>query len=77
MSMGSDTEVPQIPVDMHMAIVISAQITALADTAETSEKAQAREELNGMLAGITASHDNNKDSDDRISVDDDIWSSVD
>tara|TARA_R100000306_G_C4366149_1_gene137740 strand:+ start:447 stop:1028 length:582 start_codon:yes stop_codon:yes gene_type:complete len=72
LSMGSDTEVPPLPASIHRGVVFAAQILALSDTSDTSEKKDMREELDRFLVRLKTSYETNRDQDEFIAPDSDL-----
>lgn len=71
-SLGEDSAVPELPAGLHKGIVFAAQILALGDTAETSDKAATREELDRFLIRAQQFYDSNRDEDEFITPDGDL-----
>ena len=76
LSLADDTEVPKVPANLHKAAVLSAQIFALGDTAETTDKSQVREELDRMLIRAKSVYDPNRDADEYLTPDPDLWHDI-
>jgi hypothetical protein len=49
LSMGDDADVPDIPIDLHMGIVLSAQLTAFGDSSGSTDKQEVRAELADVM----------------------------
>ena len=49
LSMGDDADVPDIPVDVHMGIVLMAQLVAFGDSSGTADKEEVRKELADVI----------------------------
>lgn len=71
-SLGDDTDVPEFPASLHKGIVFAAQLLALGDTAEVSDKQQVQTELDRMLVRAQQTYDTNRDQDEFITPDDDL-----
>jgi hypothetical protein len=72
-SLGEDSAVPDLPAGLHKGIVFAAQILALGDTAEVSDKAATREELDRFLIRAQQFYDTNRDEDEFITPDNDLF----
>jgi hypothetical protein len=72
LAMGSDSDVPELPVDLHLGIVLSAQLIALGDTAEATDKRAVREELAAVLLSIPIHYRVSNDDAELLAVDSDV-----
>jgi hypothetical protein len=71
-SLGEDSAVPDLPAGLHRAIVFSAQLLALGDTSEATDKAAVREELDRFLVRAQQFYDTNRDEDEFLTPDTDL-----
>ena len=71
-SLGEDSAVPDLPAGLHRAIVFAAQLLALGDTSEATDKAAVREELDRFLIRAQQFYDNNRDEDEFLTPDSDL-----
>lgn len=52
LEMGADTDVPEVPLNLHYGIIIRAQLIALADTSNITDRAAVNDELEAFLKRI-------------------------
>lgn len=71
-SLGEETAVPDLPAGLHKGIVFSAQLLALGDTAETTDKAATQKELDRFLVRAQQVFDTNRDADSFLTPDSDL-----
>jgi hypothetical protein len=71
-SLGEDSAVPDLPAGLHRAIVFAAQLLALGDTSEATDKAAVREELDRFLVRAQQFYDSNRDEDEFLTPDEDL-----
>jgi hypothetical protein len=71
-SLGEDSAVPDLPAGLHRGIVFSAQLLALGDTSEATDKAAVREELDRFLVRTQQFYDTNRDEDEFLTPDADL-----
>ena len=72
LTMGSDSDVPILNIDLHMGIVLAAQLTALGDVDESTGKEAVRTELAQMILRIPLHYQKTSAEPDRFSVDDNV-----
>jgi hypothetical protein len=68
--MGADADVPVIPVDLHMGIVLAAQLTAFGDASGTTDKEQVRQELADVIVRLPLHYVKSGAEPDKIVVSD-------
>ena len=71
-SLGEESAVPELPAGLHRGIVFSAQLLALGDTAESTDKKQVQEELERFLVRAQQFFDTNRDEDEFLTPDTDL-----
>ena len=71
-SLGEDSAVPDLSAGLHRGIVYAAQLLALGDTSEATDKAAVREELDRFLIRAQQFYDTNRDEDEFITPDADL-----
>jgi len=68
LSMGSDADIPPIPVDLHIGIVFQAQLIAYGDASGSTDKETVRQELADVMLRLPLHYTKVGDEPDRFTV---------